>query len=229
MRSGSATHSSRRVAPIIAPALLSLAFALVLCCCCAPLPKEAFENTDSPEDWYSFAERAVGEPPLSEDPDNDRAVKNPKATLYYMLSQEVRDKYGYFIFEQGWSQFKAQFSIDAETAKLVTWEYLIANPVGPEPAARMRIEYAHPESGRVQEDLLLVLQIAETYGERWPQWRVYYPYGPYQSEALWFQDIDEDGANEGSDDNAEGSGHDANREGSESRLGGNDDGMAKPN
>ncbi len=173
---------SRRLAALLAVVLTATAVSSTTGCCNRPaIPtKEAFQQVNSPEVAYSLLKQAI--------------THDQKNLFYYLLARDVRREYPFWMIDQGWSQIQAKLGVDVRQSKLLRVEYLPDNAVSVArgPAARMVVEYPHPEDGRIVESFLLLMEMErDPYGENFPQWRVYYPYGPYQNNVTWFNRLKE--------------------------------------
>ncbi|MGE3850554.1 MAG: hypothetical protein AB7K09_02330 [Planctomycetota bacterium] len=159
--------------------LMPLLVAIGGCCNRPAIPTDdAFQQINTPEVSYALLKQSI--------------TLDQKNLFYYLLAKDVRNEYPYWMISQGWGQIQDRLGVDVRKSKLLKVEYLPDSPFPPRPAARMVVEYPHPEDGRVVESFLVLLEIERSpYGEVFPQWRVYYPYGPYQNNVTWFQRLQE--------------------------------------
>ena len=172
----------RRFAALLAVLVSAVAGSSAAGCCNRPaIPTDdAFQQVNSPEVTYALLKQAI--------------THDQKNLFYYLLSRDVRGEYPYWMIDQGWSQIQGKLGVDVRQSKLLRVEYLPDNsvPAARGPAARMVVEYPHPEDGRIVESFLLLMEMERNpYGENFPQWRVYYPYGPYQNNVTWFKRLQE--------------------------------------
>ncbi len=177
------------VHPCVVILALPLLFAALPLACCPPGPFEyerGYQQADSPEMAYTMMREAV----LMEGPEE----ADGQRIFYYLLSKDVRAEFPFWQVQQGWGRIKEELGIDVGLSRLLRVEFLEESPFPPRPAARVVVEYPHPEEGVVVESFLMLLELdTRTYFETMPQWRVLYPYEPYQrAEArMWFQELQE--------------------------------------
>lgn len=120
------------------------------------------------------------------------AFRRGSATLfYYTLSHDVRRQYSYPTVLATWSDIDERLGADLRGATVLTAEYLDKSPFPPQPAARVAVEYPHPKGGTVVENFLFLLELDTDFREPLPQWRLYFPYAPYQDEGhtLWIRPV----------------------------------------
>lgn len=174
----------RQAACYLAVGLMSAWGLVLLGCPTAPKPtiENTYQQVDAPEANYTLMKLAL--------------AQDKQDLFYYLLSQDVRSEYSYTTIQLGWGEIKSRLNLDVENSRLLSVAYLAESPFPPKPAARLTVEYPHPDGGNVVESFLLLLEQARgDYGEKFPQWRVYYPYEPYQANTVWFQKLRESNSN----------------------------------
>ncbi len=133
-----------------------------------PIYQQAFTPTDT----FEFLKAAFSE--------------NQPESFYYLLSNRLREKIPFWKVSQQWDEIRNSLGEDFLSAKLLGVEFLEQSPFPPVPAARIVLQYPHPQDGFVIENFLVLLEIASDFQESRPCWRFYFPFMPYQQKALWF-------------------------------------------
>ena len=131
-----------------------------------------FQQAITPEMSYRFLKTAFSE--------------NKPEVFYYLLSNRVRKKIPYWRISFEWDDIRKRLGEDFQSSTLIDFEYIEDSPFETTVAARIVLEYPHPQDGFIIENFLLLLEISDEYQETTPCWRLYFPYKEYQDNAMWF-------------------------------------------
>ena len=131
-----------------------------------------FENATTPEKAIKFL--------------NESFNNNIPEKFYYLLSAKIRQKLPFWKIHDEWANIKQNFGKDFLKSVILKVEYISPSPFEPEPAARVVVEYPHPQNGFIIENFLFLLEISDEFRESKPVWRLYFPFADYQNNAIWF-------------------------------------------
>jgi hypothetical protein len=157
---------------LIILATLILLSAQISSCKCPPGPgddytKKIYDKLETPEVTFEVMRVCIANDLIN--------------TFYYCLAKDIRDDLSLTILTSAWDEIKEQLKIDPATLKILEITPLAKSPFPPNQAVSVRMEYKNDKGKPAREKMLFVLeQDIEIYEEVNQNWRLYYPYKPYQ-------------------------------------------------